>query len=167
VANGVAHDSSTRVVPFSKDECPASSTSGPPLFSWREYYAFRNALIGVLRFYGTVGPMGEMPILADWESSEAAWKGGTRHPDFFVVADMWNEWNRWNRVEASPYLVNARLLRELVLMVKGFSGWCVYLALEKGGLTLFDDRILYEGEEFARSQSIDDLGIRCQFATPT
>ena len=120
-----------RVVPFSRDECPASPNSGPPV-TWREYYGFRNAVIGVLRFYGTVDPMGEMPILKSWESSEAAWKPGARpNPDFFVVADMWNEWNRWNRVEASPWLVSARLLSELVTMVKGFPGWCVYFAIVK------------------------------------
>lgn len=70
--NHVAGDASiVRVVPFTRDECPASPTSGLPL-TWREYYGFRNAVIGVLRYYGTFGPMGEMPILKIWESSESA-----------------------------------------------------------------------------------------------
>src|SRR6266540_5394597 len=49
------HKPLIRVVPFSKDEYPAAPTSGPPLFTWREYYRFRNALLGVLRAYGTSG----------------------------------------------------------------------------------------------------------------
>lgn len=120
-----------------------------------------------MRAYGTVGPMGEMPICEDWESSEAAWQFETSDPDFFVPDDMWNQWSRWNRVEASPWLVNNRLLWDLVLMVPAFSDWCVYLALEAGGLTVFGNRILYEGELFIGSQSIDDLGNRCQSVKPT
>jgi hypothetical protein len=155
-----------RVLPFSTQECPAAPSSGPPLFTWREYYAFRNALLRVLRAYGTVGPMGEMPLLADWESSEAAWPSETSAPDFFVVDDMWNDRSRWNRVEASPWLVNTALLWDVVLMVQNFPDWCVYLALQEGGLTVFGNRILYEGTLFAGTQSIEDLGTRCQSLKP-
>jgi hypothetical protein len=158
---------SIRVVPFSTAECPQAPTSGPPLFSWREYYGFRNAVLQVLRRFGSVGPMGEMPLLADWESSEEAWRSETRDPDFFVVDDMWNEWSRWNRVEASPWHVSASVLADLVHMVRDYPGWCVYLALEQGGLTVFGDRILFEGTLFAGSDSIDDLGTRCEKTRPT
>jgi hypothetical protein len=110
--------------------------------------------------------MGELPILEDWESSEEAWEGGSPHPDFFVVSDMWNRWSRWNRVEASPWLIKVKLLSELVLMLETFPDWCVYLALQKGGLTVFSNRVLYEGELFAGSQSMDDLETRCQSTRP-
>jgi hypothetical protein len=60
------------VVPFSKAECPSSPVSGPPLFSWREFYGLRNALLTVLEKHGTAGPMGELPILETWELSEDA-----------------------------------------------------------------------------------------------
>src|SRR5439155_14605253 len=89
------HKPLIRVVPFRKDECPAAPTSGPPLFTWREYCRFRNALLGVLRAYGTVGPMGEMPIREDWGSAQAAWQSETSDPDFFVPDDLWNQWSRW------------------------------------------------------------------------
>jgi hypothetical protein len=111
--------------------------------------------------------MGEMPLLSDWESSEAKWQSETPEPDFFVVDDMWNEWSRWNRVEASPWHVNATLLADLVRMVQDFPGWCVYLALSEGGLTVFGDRILFEGALFAGADSIDDLGTRCETTSPT
>src|SRR4051794_39318807 len=126
-------DADVRVVRFSADECPRAPTAGPPLFTWREYYRFRNALLRVLRHYGTVGPMGELPIRLTWSLSKSAWKAESQNPDFFVPDDMWNRWSRWNRVEASPTLVNANLLSDLVSMVRGFPDWCVYLALTKGG----------------------------------
>src|SRR6516225_8319591 len=120
-------DAVVRVVPFSHDECPRAPTSGPPLFTWREFYGFRNAVLAVLRRYGTVGPMGELPIRLPWWLSKTAWKVGTRNPDFFVVDDMWNRWSRWNRVEAAPRFVDTNLLNDLVTMVKAYPGWCVYL----------------------------------------
>jgi hypothetical protein len=89
--------------------------------------------------------MGALPILDSWEALEAAWAVTTANPHFFVVDDMWNEWSRWNRVEADPSLVNASLLSKLADMVSAFPGWCVYFALEQGGLTIFENRILYEG----------------------
>jgi len=156
-----------RVVPFNAVECPPAPTSGRPLFTWREYFAFRNALLRVLRRFGSVGPMGEMPLLSDRATSEAAWRFETAEPDFFVVDDMHNEWSRWNRVEASPWHVNASLLVSLVRMVQDFPGWCVYLALQEGGLTVFNDRILFEGAIFAGANSIDDLGTRCETTRPT
>jgi len=154
-----------RVVPFSTDECPKAPTSGPPLFTWRDFYAFRNSVLRTLQNYGTVGPMGEMPILRSWEASQAARRADTRRPDFFVVDDMWNSWSRWNRVEAASHLVNTQLLWDLVRMLEGFPGWCVYLALGRGGLTVFAHRILWEGALFDGAQSIEELGSRCGATT--
>jgi hypothetical protein len=153
-----------RVVPFAKDEYAPADLSGPPLFTWREYYSFRNGLLRVLKPYGTVGPMGETPILNDWEASEEAWRRATSDPDFFVVDDMWSEYNRWNRVEASPSLVTAQLLHDLIAMVQQWPGWCVYIALTLGGLTVLGDRILHEGDLFVGASSIEELGERCAAA---
>jgi hypothetical protein len=150
-----------RVVPFKKDEHTPADKSGPPLYTWREFYSFRNELLGVLNLYGTTGPMGEIPLLDDWESSERGWKAGSSNPDFFVVSDMYNQYDRWNRVEASPWLVNTKLLHDLVAMVQRWPGWCVYLALVQGGLTVLGDRILHEGDFFAGASSVAELGERC------
>jgi hypothetical protein len=51
-------------------------------------------------------------------------------------------------------------------MLPTFPGWCVYFALTEGGLTVFPDRILYEGGLFSGSASIDDLGNRCGATRP-
>ena len=108
--------------------------------------------------------MGELPILDDWESSEKAWRGGVHNSDFFVVSDMYNEYDRWNRVEADRWIVTSQLLREVVAMLQRWPGWCVYLALVQGGLTVLGDRILYEGELFAGASSIEELAQRCVVA---
>ena len=107
-----------------------------------------------------------MPILETWEESEDAWKSGDKNPDFFVVSDMYNQWNRWNMVEASPWLVNGDLLTELVAMLLNWPEWCIYLALMDGGLTVFRNRILYEGTLFEDCASIGDLSDRCASKKP-
>ncbi|MCU1337002.1 MAG: hypothetical protein JWO19_2583 [Bryobacterales bacterium] len=152
---------SIRVVPFSKEEYVPADHSDPPLFTWQEYYSFRNNLVRIMQPYGTVGPMGEMPILEEWETSEEAWQAGTSNPDFFVPSDLWNYHDRWNRVEASPWLVNTKLLYDLIAMVRKWKGWCVYLALVQGGLTILADRVLHEGDLFAGASSVEELGQRC------
>jgi hypothetical protein len=107
--------------------------------------------------------MGELPILEDWETSERAWQGedASSSPDFFVVSDMYNQHDRWNRVEASPSLVSADLLQDVIAMLWAFPKWSVYLAVAQGGLTILADRILYEGPLFAGVRSIEELGERC------
>lgn len=153
-----------RVIRFAKEEYTPADSSGPPLFTWREFYGFRNELLRVLQPYGTVGPMGEMTMLENWEASEEAWKSGTPNPDFFVVDDMYNEYDRWNRVEASASLVGKQLLNDLVFFIRRWPGWCVYLALGLRGLTVLGDRILHEGDLFAGASSIAELGERCESA---
>jgi hypothetical protein len=151
-----------RVVPFSKEECPITLGKGPALFTWKNFYRFRNALLRVLGSYGTVGPSGEMPILPTWWMSSALWKPGAPRPEFYVVSDMPNRRCRWNRVETrSPWLVNDDLLDDIVQMLLDWPEWCVYFALVKGGLTVFSNRILYEGPLFEGSTSIGDLVDRC------
>jgi hypothetical protein len=146
---------------------PAVSTFRAASLSWREYYSLRNALLMVLNRYGTAGPTGELPILETWELSEDAWKPGAQEPDFFVVSDMYNEWDRWHRIEASPSLVNGDLLSELIALLLSWPDWCLYMALKVGGLTVFRDRILYEGKTFDGSGSIADLAARCEAAERT
>jgi hypothetical protein len=150
-----------RVVQFSKDQYTPADRSGPPLFTWRDYYRFRNDLLSVLERYGSIGRMGATPILENWETSKDAWHGGADNPDFFVVADMWNQYDRWCRVEASPWLVNETLVYDLILMLATWPNWCIYLALTRGALTVLGDSVLYEGELFAGATTVKELGQRC------
>lgn len=164
-----------RVVEFSAEECPKSPTSGPPLFTWQEFHSFRNEVVSILSRYGSIGPMAKLLIRESEEQSGEVWGCGSvrRNPDFFVVADLWNHWNRWVRVEADSALIKPPLLHELMMLAVQFRAWFVYLALVRGGLTVFGDRILFEGNLFAGCSSIDEIYRRCilpqdpQYATPS
>jgi len=136
---------------FSKDQCPFSNRNQ----TWQQFHTFRNAVLEVLGTYGTVGPTGKLPILDTYEESELARPVGIRNPDFFVVDD--DMYGMSVRVEAACTLAKPVLLEELVMLLKLFQEWCVYLALVKGGLWVFHDRILYEGQFFAGCASVQDI----------
>ncbi len=155
-------DDAFRVVPFDKIECAPTSVSNRPLFTWQQFYRLRNELLSVLNRYGTSGPSGELPILSTWRKSEEAWKAGADNPDFFVVSDMYNNRDRWHRVEASPSLVSAPLLTDIAALLMSWPDWCIYLAITIGGLTIFRDRILYEGTAFDGATSLADLVSGCR-----
>ena len=120
---------------------------------------FRNAVLDILSQYGSVGPMGKMPILDSYEESREAWQGAAKKPDFFIVDD--DMYGMSVRVEADYVHVKPVLLEELTMCLAQFREWCVYLALVKGGLWVFHDRILFEGDFFAGCTSTSDLYARC------
>jgi hypothetical protein len=103
--------------------------------------------------------MGKRPILDSEEESEADWHISNRKPDFFVVDD--DMYGMSVRVEAACALVKPVALEEFGIFLKQFEEWCVYLALIKGGVWVFHDRILFEGSFFAGCGSIKDLYYRC------
>ena len=117
----------------------------------------------ILSSYGTVGPMAKMPILNTYEESADEWRLGAKNPDFFVVDD--DMYGLSVLVEASWTLAKPALLEELAMFLKQCQAWCVYLALIKGGLFVFHDRILYEGTFFAGCSSVEDLYHRCALET--
>jgi hypothetical protein len=137
--------------------------SGPPLFTFEQFHALRNEILSVLSGYGTVGPNGKLCIRDSVEQSTEVWSGeGTaRQPDFYVVSDIWNYWSRWIRIESGLNLIKKPLLGELAMTLLPLPSWCLYLALTKGGLTVFSDRILFEGPAFAGCSSVHDIYQRC------
>ena len=100
-----------------------------------------------------------MPILETYEDSNEAWQAATKKPDFFVVDD--DIYGMSVRVEAACVLVKPVLLEELAMLLTQFKECCVYLALVKGGLWAFYDRILFEGDFFSDCHSVEDLYYRC------
>lgn len=145
-----------RVMPFSKERCPFDKGRA---HTWQQWHSFRNAVLDILSRYGTVGPLGKLPILESYEESLSEWHVTTRRPDFFVVDD--DMYGNSVRVEASCALVKPSLLDELLMLLVPFRDWSAYLALEKGGLWVFGDRILFAGSLFAECTSIADLYHRC------
>jgi hypothetical protein len=148
-------NSSFRVIEFSREECPFSNRE----HTWQQFHTFRNGVLDILSSYGSVGPLGKTPILDSYEESYYASRGGKTSPDFFVVDD--DMYGMSVRVEAACTLAKPSLLEELAMFLKQCKEWCVYLALVKGGLWVFHDRILFEGTFFAGCCSVEDLYLRC------
>ena len=145
-----------RVIPFSEEQCPFEKGR---VHTWQQWHSFRNVILDILCRYGSVGPMGKLPILDTYEESNNEWHAATRKPDFFVVDD--DMYGNSVRVEASCTLVKSPLLDELLMLLAPLRDWSVYLALIKGGLWVFRDRVLFEGNFFADCDSVADLYHRC------
>jgi hypothetical protein len=105
--------------------------------------------------------MGKLPILDSYEESQDDWQVGDPKPDFFVVDD--DMYGMSVRIEASCGLAKPVLLEELAMLLKQFQEWCVYLALIRGELWVFHDRILFEGPLFVGCGSLGDAYKRCAF----
>jgi hypothetical protein len=146
------------VTEFSRENCPFSNRD----HTWRQFHTFRNAVLDILSSYGTVGPIGKMPILDTYEESAEKWRGGAENPDFFVVND--DMYGLSVRVEAAWTLAKPVMLEELAMFLKQCKEWCVHLALIKGGLWVFNDRILFEGSFFSGCSCVEDLYHRCAFS---
>ena len=147
---------SVRVIPFSEEHCPFDKNR---VHTWQEWHSFRNAVLDILSRYGSVGPVGKLPIRDNYEESTNEWHVATREPDFFVVDD--DMYGNSVRVEASSALVKPPLLDELLMLLAPLPDWSVYLALIKGGLWLFRDRVSFEGDFFGACRSVTDLHHRC------
>jgi len=159
-------DGAIRVVAFSVEECPKAPTSGPPLFTFEQFHTLRNEILSILSRYGTVGPNGKLCIPDSVERSTEVWAGnGTHNPDFYVVSDIWNYWSRWIRIECGLHLIKKPLLDELAMTLLPLPSWCLYLALKEGGLTVFSNRILFEGPAFAGCSSVTEIYQRCTLSS--
>lgn len=151
-----------RVTEFSVEECPKAPTSGPPLFTFAQFHAIRNEILSILFRHGTAGPNGTLRISESINLSTEVWSDdGNNKPNFYVVSDIWNRWSRWIRVEAESKHVKPPLMEELALTLSMFPGWCVYLALIRGGLTVFENRVLFEGPLFVGCQTLDHIYQQC------
>jgi hypothetical protein len=150
---------SIRVIEFLREECPFSNQN----HSWQQFHTFRNGVLDILSRYGSVGLYGKMPILDTYEESEENWRVIDSNSDFFAVDD--DMYGLSVRVETSWTHAKPALLEELAMFLKRCQEWCVYLALIKGGLFIFHDRILYEGTFFTGCSSVENLYHRCALKT--
>ena len=151
-----------RVMPFSAEECPFDKARE---HTWREWHSFRNQVLDILSQYGTVGQLGKLPILETYEESKNAWGLASKKPDFFVVDD--DMYGNSVRVEGEWRLVRPAILDELLMLLIQWKDWSVYLALRTGGLWVFHDRILTEGDPFAGCHSVNDIYLGCSPGAPS
>ena len=161
-------NSAIRVVEFSDEECPKAPNSGPPLFTFEQFHRLRNEVLSIVGRYGTFAPNGRLCIEESVELGTEVWLGDatSRHADFFVVSDIWNYWSRWIRIESQLRLIKPPLLEELMMTLSPIPSWCFYLALGSGGLTVFFNRILYEGQVFIGCSSLADV-YQCCSSNPS
>ena len=106
------------MIEFSREECPFSNRD----HNWQQFHTFRNAVLDILSSYGSVGPLGKMPILDSYEVSQGDWHVGDPNPDFFVVDD--DMYGMSVRVEAACTLAKPVLLEELARLLKQIPKAC-------------------------------------------
>jgi hypothetical protein len=126
---------------------PVTDHDQPALFTWQEFYDFRNHVIRVLRRFASAGPRGEVDITI--ESGEPEFdKNVIDDPAFFVVDDMYNEHDKLCRIECAPEHIDSNLIRSLMEMVSGFPGWWAVFSLRDSGLRISAESVLKGGRTF-------------------
>jgi hypothetical protein len=141
---------------------PKMEGSQSALVTWREFYAFRNHVLRVLRVFGTAGPMGEVDLSVTEEDQPAFNSEIIDNPAFYVVDDMYNEHDRISIVECEPANVDAVVIESLCAMMRMFPGWSVSFGLGDSGLAVFSDVVLVGGRRFWDCTSVLQVSECCQ-----
>ena len=134
----------------------------PALFTWREFYNFRNHVLRVLRVFGTAGPMGEVDLSVVDEDEPSFSSEIVKDPEFFVVDDMYNEHDRILIVECAPANIDAVVIESLCAMMSMFPGWRVSFSLDDSGMVVSSDAVLVGGRRFWDCTSLLEVSDRCQ-----
>jgi hypothetical protein len=142
-------------------EKPDVNYEQPPLFTWKDFYNFRNHVLRVLRRFGSAGPMGEVDLSIDTDDEPSFGDDTVDEPDFFVVDDMYNEHNRLSMVECDPSHISAALLSTLSQMTQSFPGWWVSFSLGDSGLFVTSETVLVGGRRFWDCRSLQEIADRC------
>src|ERR1700722_8629678 len=143
-------------------EMPDMNYEQPALFTWRDFYNFRNHVLRVLRVFGTAGPMGEVDLSVAEEDQPSFSSEIVESPVFFVVDDMYNEHDRISIVECNPANIDAVVIESLCAMMLMFPGWRVSFSLGDSGLLVSSDAVLVGGRRFWDCASVSEVSERCQ-----
>jgi hypothetical protein len=143
-------------------EVPTMDYEQPALFTWREFYNFRNHVLRVLRVFGTAGPMGEVDLSVVEENGPSFSSVIVENPRFFVVDDMYNEHDRISIVECAPENIDAVVIESLCAMMLMFPGWRVSFGLGDSGMVVSSDAVLIGGRRFWDCNSVLEVSGRCQ-----
>src|SRR5579871_613094 len=143
-------------------DMPEMDYDQPALFTWKEFYNFRNHVLRVLRVFESAGPMVEVDLSAD-EEDEPSWSAEIlQDPAFYVVDDMYNEHDKISIVECNPVHVDAVVIESLCAMMLMFPGWWVSFGLGDSGLRVSSDTVLVGGRRFWDCTSVMEVSERCQ-----
>ena len=148
------------VVPFT--ESAAESLHGGYIreVHWIQFHRWRNAVLRVLRQYGTVGPMGERPIGRG--ASGRHWQVESSDPDFYVVDDQWSTGQKWIHVETEVDFLARELLSALAATLHVDKEWAVHLLCDEGNLLVFCHTILVDKPLFQACASLEDILAACK-----
>src|SRR5271163_4199491 len=142
-------------------ERPNVDYEQPALFTWKDFYNFRNHVLRVLRRFGSAGPMAEVDLSVDIEDAPSFSAESVNEPDFFVVDDMYNEHDRLSIVECDPRHIRADLINSLNEMTRSFPGWWISFSLGDSGLLATSEAVLLGGRRFWDCRSVQEIGDRC------
>jgi hypothetical protein len=142
-------------------EKPDVNYEQPALFTWKDFYNFRNHVLRVLRRFGSAGPIGEVDLSIDTDDEPSFSNESVNEPDFFVVDDMYNEHDRLSIVECNPSHITADLIGSLSEMTRGFPDWWVSFSFGDSGLFVTSETALLGGRRFWDCRSVKEIGDRC------
>ena len=147
-----------RVTRFHESDRHAGDERGPSV-RWQDYHSARNSALGVLRPFGTVGPMGVARITADEVGPLQPWPVETLHPQFFIVDDMWNDRDRYVKVEVEdPHLISLDVLHALRMMLRQkHPDWEYILAGFRGYVRITPDAFLVRDTELTGCSSVGEV----------
>jgi hypothetical protein len=135
----------------------------PAQITWKDFYGFRNEVLGVLRRFGTAGPMGEVNLSAQVQEDDGPEFDRliVDDPDFFVVDDMYNEHDKLSLVECGPQNIKAELILSLSAMAANYPGWWVIFSMGDSGLRISADTLLLGGRRFWDCDTVEMVAERC------
>ncbi len=142
-------------------DIPGVDYEQPPLFTWKEFYNFRNHVLQVLRDFGSAGPLGEADLSVDWDQGPSFSDAVVENPDFFIVDDMYNEHDRLSVVECQPKYIGSALIESLSIMARDFPGWRISFSLGDSGMQVSSDAIFVDGRRFWDCTSVEEIADRC------
>lgn len=142
---------------YSAERVPDPDPAGP--HTWQVHYTVWNAVVGVCRRHGKVGPFLERPItdnpdvnsFDDWPTGF-----GPEESDYWVIDDWWDS-DRYVYLELpNPRAFTAAWLHDLMDALRPYPGLGVGIgAFEKAYILAFADTLMVTGRIFEACRDVD------------
>ena len=129
--------------------------------TYREFIEARNALLDVLRNFGTVGPLAALPIeYVDLPPAEELdhWVMGSADPDYFVVDDWLFDDRRYLRVEVQHNRISVGMLYAIWSMLdREYPLWEVSVLWDDVHLIIDRDAVRASGSRVTGCRTMGDV----------
>jgi hypothetical protein len=136
-------------------------------FTVERYHEVRNLIYAVCKNYGTVGPMGPLPLVtgAGFNRVERFWPIGDKPCQFFVLDDCYSLDEKFIRVEVIKFeLLTPEWVENCSDALSLIDGWAVAVCnLTPGSiLSIFAGSVRLTGEVFAGANELTDVVARAR-----